>query len=164
MPGTPLSFMLHARPSVAGTGSSAAQTVPFDTFTTFGSGASYAAANGEITINDAGDYLVHGDVTTDESSGNNRSEVEIYLERDSGAGFVRVVGSEGRIYSRLSAEGAGTASFVVPLTIAAGDKIRVRYDSTDTIEHQSKANACRLALYLVADTGGTGTPGTFRGR
>ena len=161
---TALKFKLYARPSAAGTGSSDAQTVPFDTFETFSSGLNYSASSGEITVNDAGNYLIQCDVTTDETSGNNRSEVEIYLEVDKGAGFSLVSGSEGRIYSRNTTEGAGTASFTLPLAMASGDAIRVRYDSHDTIQHQSKANACRLTLMLVDPTEASGGGGTTLSR
>jgi len=83
-------------------------------------------SSGEITINSTGTYLITADITTDELTGNNRTEFASFLELDTGSGFAEVDGTQRRHYSRNNAQGAQSASINIALSLTSGDVIRIR--------------------------------------
>lgn len=82
--------------------------------------------NQEVTIQTDGTYLLLGNVGTKASGSNKRSQGESRLVLDNGGGYVQVDGTIGQLYNRQSNFGA-SASFVTPLTLSAGDKVKLQY-------------------------------------
>jgi len=115
-----------ARFSLAATTGSftSAATLPFDREDR---GQSWASlSSGEVTLS-VGEYLVLADVTTDEASGNNRTEFESVLEaNDGGKGWAAVAGTTRRHYSRLGAQGAQSASISAIIVAEWSLPIRVQ--------------------------------------
>jgi hypothetical protein len=79
----------------------------------------------EVTINITDTYLVIARVTTDVSSGTTRSQAEMRVCRDVGAGFVEVPGSIAEMYARTFGNGEATGTVAMVLALTAGDKLRI---------------------------------------
>lgn len=86
--------------------------------------------NEEVTIQKDGTYLLLGSISTEGSISTSRSQAETRLVLDTGGGYNQVNGTLGQIYNRQSSFG-GSASFVTPLTLSIGDKVKMQYRRTN---------------------------------
>jgi len=86
--------------------------------------------NQEVVIETDGTYLVFGVVSTELQGSNIRTQAESRLVLDNGGGYNLVGGTVGQLYNRTNQFGA-TASFVTPLDLVSGDKLKVQYRRTD---------------------------------
>lgn len=117
--------------------------------------------NQEVTINTDGTYLVMGLTSTIGGVGNNRSEAQSRLMLNTGSGFVQVNGTIGEMYVRQRDYGS-TASFVTPLTLSAGDKLKMQFRRTQGgTSVQLVGGASSLTIVNIkgpkGDKGDTGT-------
>lgn len=109
-------------------------TIIYDTLRLNMDGAvfSFNPVTGEITVLQAGTYLVNFDVSTDTNS-NTRVTSRSWLERDSGGGFVMEPGTYSFGYHRNTANGEDTDVLSdIPLVLAANEVLRVRTERFGT--------------------------------
>ena len=85
--------------------------------------AAFAYSAGEITINDTGWYRLSVDIQVQSNA--TRSAVFGRLERNAGAGFLTVEGTEYGIYCRTN-QSYSLGGFTILLNVTSGDIIRVR--------------------------------------
>jgi hypothetical protein len=87
---------------------------------------STSASEEDITLVDAGDYVIHVDVSVDITSGSARTVLEGKLQlKPSGGSFGDVAGSLFYLYARDSATPRASASAVFFVTASANDVIKV---------------------------------------
>lgn len=92
-------------------------------------GAIFALASNEVTVNKAADFKVTMDNYIN-SGGTSRSEYSLWLEEDTGGGYSEVPGSRHAVYARGYDSGQ-SASLVLIITVASGNKYRMRIQRTD---------------------------------
>ncbi|MEM9346032.1 MAG: DUF2793 domain-containing protein [Planctomycetota bacterium] len=120
----------------------------------------FSLVSDELTISEAGTYVLLFRVSTDVSAGTARSASKCWIETDTGGGFTAVAGTEGFMYNRTLSLGDNTATVQLALDVAAGDKFRVRanrINGTDTIT--TKDNGSGLTVYRFGTPGLIGTAG-----
>lgn len=98
-------------------------TLPFDRVDRSASWLSNSS--GAITLS-AGTYIVSADITTDESSGNNRTEFESLAQSNATGSYVAIPGTVRRHYSRLNAQGSQSASISFVITLTSSSEIRIQ--------------------------------------
>lgn len=135
--------------ATAGGFSTVRETLPLDRVDRAQSWASLSS--GVVTV-PAGEYLVLADVTTDELSGNNRTEFETVLQaNDGGKGWTDVPGTVRRHYSRLGAQGAQSASIAVQVVAGGSTELRVQsIRASGTNVGQWPADACSLTIVRLS--------------
>ena len=157
--GTP--EIINAVDATGGTSIVAGWTdVPLDAQNKITAGFTHTLGTAEITVNSDQTTVIAGHGATDATSGNVRSDAEIRLMIDKGAGYVEVAGTRGPIYSRSSAQGAGNAAFTVTLDLEAGDKVKLqarRLSGTGPLI--LRANGSGLNLFPPGAQGAQGDPG-----
>lgn len=109
--------------STTGSFTTTLTTLPFDRVDQSQSWLSNSS--GVLTL-DAGDYIVTADVTTDETTGNNRTEFESIAQSNATGSYVTVPGCVRRHYSRLSAQGAQSSSMTFALSLSESSSIRIQ--------------------------------------
>jgi len=118
-------------------------TIDFDTVRYNSSGSVFSESAGEVTMTTTGIHRFHTDVTTKITSGSNRSDCEIELQRKpSGGSFSQVAGSTAVTYNRISGRGEQTSSIDILYNVTSGDAYRIvakRQGGTDTIVIQGGA-------------------------
>jgi len=90
----------------------------------------FTNVGGELEFLEDGPYLVLSRATASITSGTNRSETRMWLEKDVGSGWETVWGSEAFLYHRTLAAGKATATSLVTFNAVIGDKIRIRLERT----------------------------------
>lgn len=140
------------------------QDVPFDVVRK-NSGEFSLTSDTELTIPFTSTYHLTVRVSTNITSGTNRSDSKIRLVKDTGSGYIEVPGSIAFIYNRMLDKGTGTANITILDDFADGDKIKVqvaRDSGSDTIE--TLANGSSLSLHIPGGMpgkdGADGLPGT----
>jgi len=117
--------------------------------------------NQEVVIETDGTYLVFGVVSTEVQNSNSRSQAESRLVLDNGGGYNLVGGTIGQMYNRTNQFGA-TASFVTPLDLVSGDKLKIQYRRTNgTAPIELQADGSSLTIVNIkgpkGDKGDTGS-------
>lgn len=130
-----------------------AATVNLDTVKI--SNANYSLANDEITIGEAGTYLVSYTLCLDltNTSGGTRGSTKGWMESDDGGAYVAVTGSYDYDYQREAASdpGIGLSATFLLVHANANKKIRLRfqriYGSTnmDTIANETSVSILKVA-------------------
>jgi hypothetical protein len=108
--------------ATAGSFTTTATTVPFDTEEFAQSWATNTSGEVELTT---GIYLLLADVTIDEAAGNNRTEFGSHMETDSSGSWVDLPGTQRRHYSRNNAQGAQSASISTVVSFSSTASVRV---------------------------------------
>jgi hypothetical protein len=106
--------------------SSGLTTILFDSIRSNCDTFSFSASSGVITSNVSGRFWVGFDVTTQISSGTNRSTSYAQLEINTGSGFTLVPGTYGGMYNRTNGADINSASRRARLDLNPGDEVRVR--------------------------------------
>ena len=96
-------------------------TINMDAATLDQPATAFTQANGEITVDEAGIYLVHYWAGWSQT-GNNRVEVEVQLEVNN----TLVPGTLFGGYSRNNVAGDGVVSLTIPMVVVASDTFRIR--------------------------------------
>lgn len=110
----------------------------------FASSATYSLVNDEVTITVSGRFLIAYECTL-ESTGNNRTQADTWLERNGG----QLVGTFATAYVRQTNYGATTACTVI-VDVTANDVIRLRAqrvagnNSVITIDEGSRITIARI--------------------
>lgn len=116
--------------------------------------------SGEITVNPIStvilpdnNYLVFisSRVSTDISTGTNRSDSKIWLEMDTGSGFSVIEGTYAYIYNRTSGQGKGSAAICTTVEVPklTSFKIRVRAQrESGSSNIQTMAGASNLIGFI----------------
>jgi hypothetical protein len=112
-------------------------------------------SSNEITFNSAGIYLVHFEVTLDDTT-STRTVSKGYLEisTDSGANWNAVTNSEAWCYNRTSGAGRGTGSVTLPLEISTGNMIRLQVVCNSSVNIQTITQGCNLTIFTTDGTSG----------
>jgi len=105
--------------------------------------------------------MVFGVVSTEVQNSNQRSQAESRLVLDNGGGYNLVGGTIGQMYNRTNQFGA-TASFVTPLDLVSGDKLKIQYRRTNgTAPIELQADGSSLTIVNIkgpkGDKGDTGS-------
>jgi hypothetical protein len=106
-------------------------------------------------------------VSTDVSTGTNRSLTTAWLEIDTGAGFSEVAGSRVYMYNRQATAGGNTGTAALILSLNTGDILRIRCqriqgtDTTVTIANGSSLTIVDLSNSLIGSQGVMGIQGPF---
>jgi len=117
--------------------------------------ANYANVGGELEFLSAGSFLVLSRATASITSGTNRSETHMFLEKDVGAGWEIIWGSEAFIYHRIINRGKGTATSLITFNAVVGDKIRIRLERTGgTSTIKTEDDGSNLIVVSLAGTRG----------
>lgn len=114
-----------------------------------------------LTVDNGGPMVVSAMVTIDQSGGSNRSDAEIRLLLDTGAGFVEVPGTRGTIYSRNNAQGTASATLVSGNVYSAGDQLKVQARKLGGNGNLfTRANGSTLSVHSIRGVkGDQGPPG-----
>lgn len=137
--------------------------VTFDSDSTVDTGYSFTAGTSTITFDVAGDYEVTYSITTEAQSGGTggaqRTNVDQWMEEDTGGGFTEIPGTRSMSYVRGSVFGAeGTQTFV--RTFAVGDQIRLVADVTaGSAPVTVKADGASLSISPARAIGAPGPEG-----
>jgi hypothetical protein len=116
-------------------------------------------SNTELVVSTSTSYFVTARVTTDITSGTNRSECRIRIVKDTGTGYVEIPGTIASTYNRMLGEGTTTAVSTLLDDFSAGDKIKVQVlqdSGTDTIN--LLANGSSLTVFIPAGVEGPQGP------
>ncbi|MBN2307262.1 hypothetical protein JXD20_04725 [Candidatus Peregrinibacteria bacterium] len=115
----------------------------------------HSTGSAEITVNTDGTYYVNYAVTTDITSGTNRSESEARLMLDTGSGYAAVAGSIAKMYNRTATQGDATASRSFTLDLSAGDKLKIQAQrSSGSSNIATLAGGSALVISRVEGGGG----------
>ncbi len=87
------------------------------------SDAAFSLSAGEVTVNTSGIYIVSLTATND-NQGAARCGSQIFVQVDTGSGYVDVPSFEITLYNRNKTSGKSTGSMSVALNLSASDKIR----------------------------------------
>lgn len=123
----------------------------------------FTVGTSQVTFDEAGLYYISVDLSTEVSSGNNRSTSRVYLESDTGGGFTQVSGSTAYMYNRQSTDGTSSCSINLNRDVAQGEVIRVRVvrnsgsDVINVIANTFRFNAIKLSAQ--GPVGPKGDPG-----
>ena len=134
-----------------------ASTLPFNT-ARITNAAFTLSGSSELTINTDGSYRVDFGCSSSESS-NNDATVDMWIELDTGGGFVEVGGTRSRWFHDSSDEEGGNSGFAT-LDLDATDVIRIRgqvVDGADTMN--TLADSLRLSIQTVGANGAAGATG-----
>ena len=111
-------------------------------------GVIYNTSNGEFSFTRAMTLQIQADITTDVTSGSNRSDTQSRLEKQpSGGSFSQVPGTEAHAYNRNSSRGEQTMSINMIVTVAATDKLRFtckQAGGTDTVVIRGDATRANM--------------------
>ncbi len=136
-------------------------TCPIDTWSKVDSAVSLSG--GFFTFLISGRYFFIADITIDEFSGDNRTEFEFYIESDlqDGSGFQEVRGTRRRTYSRLSDQGANSATAAIIIDAVVGHIYRVvAYRRTGISTGFFPEDSCSVSIVrLFGAKGDPGPPG-----
>jgi hypothetical protein len=116
-------------------------------------------SNTELVFATNTSYFITARVTTDITSGTNRSDCRIRIVKDSGSGYVEMPGTRASTYNRMASEGTTTAVSTLLDDFSAGDKIKVQVlqdSGTDTIN--LLANGSSLTVFIPAGVEGPQGP------
>ncbi len=125
-------------------------TVPLDTTDVNNATSNYSLASNEVTVNDAGVYLVYWTVTAELGSGT-RSGFYAKLQEDA----ADINGAIGYCYGRITSETQGTAQGLCVRSISGGEVFRVRCAGTS----QSFDAAAHAKLVIIKLNGAKGDKG-----
>ena len=127
----------------------------------------FSVASGEITFNKDDEYLISFTGANGISSGNDRSGSRCYIQLDAGSGFADISNLVIPMYNRDSNTPEDSGSVLIPLSVLAGNKIRiqtVRYDGSSTLT--TIPNGYNITIFsnrgskgLKGDKGDTGADG-----
>ncbi len=125
--------ILYIYENTGGQSIASATAITFDTDATVDTGYSFTASTSDITFDVAGDYEVTYTLTAHATSGgtggSQRSNVDQWMEEDTGGGFTEIPGTRSMSYVRGSVFGAEGSQTIVR-TFAAGDILRLVADLT----------------------------------
>jgi len=110
-------------------------------------GVTYNTSTGEFTFVRDGYYQVHADITTDVTSGSDRSDTQSRLEKSTGGSFSQVAGTEAHAYNRNVNRGEQTMSINMIIDVNANDKIRFtckQAGGTDTVVIRGDATRANI--------------------
>lgn len=139
----------HAYDNAGGTTIPTSWTdVTFDTEVKKDTGYTFTAGNAEITIANAGWYMIIVDVAADVSD-TSRSHADWRLTVDSGGGHAEMQGSRAATYHRTSADGRDSATITRLYQFSAGDKLKLQGLSDRTTQVTTVADACRITIYSL---------------
>lgn len=109
-------------------------------------GAVFSLATNEVTVNKTAHFQVTAECYFNNTS-TSRSEYSKWLEKDSGGGYAEVPGTRFATYQR-GYDSGHSASMTTIISVASGDKFRLRVQRTDggaTTGYQD-ANGTRLTF------------------
>lgn len=114
--------------------------------------AGYTLAANQVTINNAGTYLISwaSSYNITDTAGGTRGSVDGWVELNSGAGFNPIIGSYCRVYHREASGGSGISCAFIE-AFASGDILRVMLDriysttNIDTVANQSSLSILKVA-------------------
>jgi hypothetical protein len=109
----------------------------------------HTAGDANVQIDNAGWYLVTFYATTELINGSTtRTQSKGFLQKDTGAGFAAISGSDVFMYNRQDGEDKTTGTATILHEFAAGDDVRVVAEvvSGDTTNTVLVSNACGLTL------------------
>ena len=125
--------------------------IDFDTVTLNSDASILAESGGEVTINKTGIFRFHVDVTVKTTSGSNRSDAEIEIQKQpSGGAYSSVTGTTAVTYNRTNNLGDQTASIDFLISVTSGDTYKVmvkRQGGSGTLVVQG--NAARFNIQEV---------------
>lgn len=121
-------------------------SITWDSQGEISSGFSHTLNSSEITVQRAGVYFVHADITLD-STTSTRTSSQAIIQLDTGSGFADVDGSHAWGYHRTTGNGEGTATAAAVLLLSPGDVIRVVAQFVGGTALTSVANASRLIIF-----------------
>jgi len=139
-------------------------TIPLTDRNVISAGFTHTLGGAEVTVVNAGRYVITGYTTTDISSGSGRSVSEMRVTRDDGSGtFAIIPGMLGGMYHRTSTAAVTNASVSQIVELNAGDRLRLEVrQSGGSSPLETVAGACGLTAYRLralaatAPSGGTG--------
>lgn len=111
--------------SVGGVSITSEATIIFDTTRNGSDLMVYNVSSGETTFKESGKFSIQSTVSIDNTN-TSRSTAKIFVQLDTGSGFVTIPGIEAYTYNRTSASAENSASISTILDVNSGDKIRVR--------------------------------------
>ena len=129
-------------------------TLNFDT--TRATDPALSLSSGEVTFNSTGIYLVHFEVTLDDTT-TSRTTSKGYLElsTDSGSNWNIITNTEAWTYNRTSGTGGrSTGSLTIPLSLNTGDMIRVQVVCASAVNIQTIPAGCNLTVFTTDGASG----------
>jgi len=124
--------------------SGTAATIDLDTTMKNSNTSVFALATGEVTVSQTADFAIQYDFTADET-GNNRDLVDVWLEENTGAGFVTVPGTSRRCYIRVTNDGNSCSARIIR-AVASGNIYRIRAQRQGAIGVSSLADGSTLTF------------------
>lgn len=125
------------------------------------SGITHSGSSAEITISEAGTYVILGRVGYYQNGGNGRSIAQMRILLDTGSGFAELAGSQGYGYSRNDGSGEGGMEAFAILDLSSGYKLKLqanRYSGAGVLI--TIANGSSLLLFTTkGPRGDQGIPG-----
>jgi len=120
---------------------------------------SFNTTTGVITINTTGLYWVMYALTTDVSTGTDRSDSRIRLQVDEGSGYAEVPSSQQSGYNRQTSQGENNLSWAKPMNLEAGDTLKmqaIQNSGTSTVFIES--DSCIFNIFKMQGAKGDAGP------
>lgn len=105
----------------------------------------HGADSAEVTIVQAGDYLISYDMSAKVSDGT-RSNVDWEMQVNTGGGFADIPGTWAGTYHRTSADDENTGGCTCVYSASAGDIVKVIGTSDRATQVTTVAHGCRLYI------------------
>ena len=118
----------------------------------------FSISSGEITFNKTHDYILSVTVTTDVTS-SSRSGSSVFIQIDTGSGFVDIPNTTISTYNRTTVSGDETGSITIPISINKDDKLRiqvVRLSGTGSLT--TRKEGCSVTIFSVHGIDGKSGP------
>jgi len=134
-----------------------AQTISINTIRE--STGQFSLTAGEITVNEDGVYSIVGRTTVEQTGGSQRTTSFMFLEIDTGGGFVTVPGTYNAQYSRQTTAGETSGGFNCILSLSNGHKIRMRIQELTSSGAVIQPEANGSSITIIAPGGSMGAQG-----
>lgn len=123
-----------------------------------GSSSPFDLTSDVLTISETANYIFHYRASADYSSGTPSAAdtIYIYLDRDTGSGYVEVDGSRASLMPATNTTDTATATASVALAVSSGDKFRVRIVTAASATYQTIADYAGLMCWRDETGGGGG--------
>lgn len=121
----------------------------------------HTSGTAPVTIQEDGWYEITYNVSTDSTSGSDRTTSRAKLQLDSGGGYADIPGSFGYMYNRQATEGEDTVSRTIVHSFSTGDIIKLQADILSGSNVSTIAGGTSLGIKQIsASTGGGGGGGS----